>query len=1062
MNDKKELAKMESLSSDPLFRSPDVLKHIDRVVNKSYFQSLQGCSIQPCGDNAIDFAESNCFFPICKIVLNKKDNNIQKLASVYAGACGIHANLSMIIRGYENGEAELFLGVCNENNRINGAYPKAKGLLDSFVGNFPGCRDSRTKLLNQEETRVLQNKCFDLDYSSVACVSCIASRKEKGDTQPGDVTQGLEKVIETLSGQNYSIVILANPISSEEIERIKGELEYLYTSLSVYSKIQISSNWSTAKSISESYTNSISNGINQTNSATLNIGKSNTHSDSTSEYGGTSVGGNAYGLSSGFSSGNSHGESYGESNSFGRAVSETISKSQNQSVGETKTENDTLTLGETLQLSVENKTISEILKRIDEQLQRIQRGKGLGMFAAATYILSPSVFQARSAASTYKAVVSGSSTELECSAINVWSGKEFTEILAYLKQLRHPLFDIKQGDGNINQTVTPAVLTTSEELSILMGLPHDKVNGIPVRESVAFERNITRMNNYNNRTQFNLGKVYYLEHEEQSDVSLDLDSLTMHCLVSGTTGSGKSNTVYGLLNNALSVKSDLHFLVIEPVKGDYKTVFGHMDDVEVYGTNESITKLLRINPFRFRKEIHVLEHIDYLISIFNVCWPMEAAMPSVLKQAVERAYEISGWDLRKSKNEFSDKIFPTFSDVFKCINQIMDESEYSEENKGNYKGALCTRLEELTTGTNSLIFTSNDLSDEDLFDKNVIIDLSRLGSTETKSLIMGLFIIRLKEYRQSTTNTISSGLKHITVLEEAHNLLKRTSTEQSLNTANMTGKAVEMISNSLAELRSSGEGFIIVDQAPGLLDLSAIRNTNTKIILRLPEASDRELTGHAMSLSSDQIEELAKLPTGIAAVYQNDWLGSVLTQIPYYPIHESIYCRPDTNMVDDRDIIDSLGYACVQPGINDLEGWFGKYITDRNDCYVQFPIIGDELQNLFKLSLGGETKYYLCKYQVNNMKVRSKVRSSIVYSLFNFRDVMGKVINKKSVPALRVSIINNLVPSIKEWDAISIDRLIEILLVEHSKFDDRIQEIANKFDDYFTKKYLMGDDSSHV
>ena len=40
-------------------------------------------------------------------------------------------------------------------------------------------------------------------------------------------------------------------------------------------------------------------------------------------------------------------------------------------------------------------------------------------------------------------------------------------------------------------------------------------------------------------------------------------------------------------------------------------------------------------------------------------------------------------------------------------------------------------------------------------------------------------------------------------------------------------------------MRSWGEGFVIVDQSPGLLDLSVMRNT--KIILRLPEAGDREL-----------------------------------------------------------------------------------------------------------------------------------------------------------------------------------------------------------------------------
>lgn len=75
---------------------------------------------------------------------------------------------------------------------------------------------------------------------------------------------------------------------------------------------------------------------------------------------------------------------------------------------------------------------------------------------------------------------------------------------------------------------------------------------------------------------------------------------------------------------------------------------------------------------------------------------------------------------------------------------------------------------------------------------------------------------------------MNTELRHITVLKEAHNILRRTSFEQSSEGSNLTGKSVEMISNAIAEMRTYGEGFIIVDQAPGLLDMSAIRNTNTK------------------------------------------------------------------------------------------------------------------------------------------------------------------------------------------------------------------------------------------
>jgi len=98
---------------------------------------------------------------------------------------------------------------------------------------------------------------------------------------------------------------------------------------------------------------------------------------------------------------------------------------------------------------------------------------------------------------------------------------------------------------------------------------------------------------------------------------------------------------------------------------------------------------------------------------------------------------------------------------------------------------------------------------------------------------MGILFMKLNEYRIANKLQSNSNLKHVTILEEAHNLLKRTSSEQSADSSNLAGKSVEMISNAIAEMRTYGEGFIIADQAPGLLDMSVIRNTNTKICLRL-------------------------------------------------------------------------------------------------------------------------------------------------------------------------------------------------------------------------------------
>ena len=320
---------------------------------------------------------------------------------------------------------------------------------------------------------------------------------------------------------------------------------------------------------------------------------------------------------------------------------------------------------------------------------------------------------------------------------------------------------------------------------------------------------------------------------------------------------------------------------MEPAKGEYKCEFGNLEGVHVFGTNPYTSALLKVNPFAFHEKIHILEHLDRLIEIFNACWEMYAAMPAILKSAIEKAYTDKGWDLLNSVYvRPGQPAFPTFADVLRILPKIISSTSYSSDSKGDYTGALVTRVQSLTNGITGQIFCDNyAIEDRVLFDKNTIIDLSRLGSNETKSLIMGVLVMRLNEYRMANAVGSNNRLRHVTVLEEAHNLLKCVSKDQGQQSANVVGKSVEMICNSIAEMRTYGEGFIIADQSPTSVDAAAIKNTNTKIVMRLPEKSDCEAMGNSLGLNDEQIMDLTKLPVGVGAVLQNNWLGTVLCHV---------------------------------------------------------------------------------------------------------------------------------------------------------------------------------------
>ena len=634
--------------------------------------------------------------------------------------------------------------------------------------------------------------------------------------------------------------------------------------------------------------------------------------------------------------------------------SSTVERSNAHSTNEQHSNGTTDTHGtvRTQQIEVCNKAVEELLTRIDEQIKRTKESEDYGCYSCAAYFLSSRPSKALLAANTYRSLMIGEGSSVESGAVNLWQDRaSVTAMREYLKRFTHPVFARQLWENEADSLFyTAGTLVSGRELPMHLGLPTRSVHGLPIIEHAEFGRNVPD-EAMPDEDKMNLGKIYHMGKEESANLILNRQAMASHTFITGSTGTGKSNAVYHLLDE-ITKNGQTTFLVVEPAKGEYKNVFGNCTDVQVFGTNPRETPLLRMNPFAFPENIHILEHIDRLVEIFNACWPMYAAMPAVLKDAIERSYQKVGWDLRNSESEKG--IFPTFFDLLDILPGVIEESHYSKDTQSDYVGALCTRVKSLTNGIYGSVLCAEDaLSDAEMFDQNVIVDLSRVGSMETKSLLMGILVMKLQEYRMCSSG-MNSRLRHVTVLEEAHNLLRKTSAEQSQEGANLQGKSVEMLANAIAEMRTYGEGFIIADQAPGLLDMSVIRNTNTKIILRLPDEEDRKLVGKSAALKEAQIDELSKLPLGVAAVYQNEWPEAVLCKIEAYPMPENAVYHKPSKMPHEINAEFVFGQLAVgkelEPlSISEMEQlklWLKRHETvlkPEDDRYLERVFAGGEL-----------------------------------------------------------------------------------------------------------------------
>lgn len=817
----------------------------------------------------------------------------------------------------------MYIGIaCGERDKLSTQFQTLQG---SFLGSFPGARLS---LLDTEKNEELLNSVFGEPGIRIAAVSALsASKADLGDSKGQGY--GFEHLTDGMYGKPFTMLLLSEAAAKEELRRTRQSCEAMYTELFPYREYTVSLNKggsvTSTKSLNTTKSESVSAAENVTANESYGESKSRSHTGSADErmeenraknqllgtalsltaiMTGLGVGrkkmhplqGLFYGgsissilssaqtlLGEGQSAGTqtegdskSHGISYSEGRSAsyqeGFAVAEGISGSMADSASRT------------IQMRCENCSVEGLLEMLKEQIHRLQHIEEIGGFYCAAYFVAGDDATALTAANLYRSQLGRSGSLGQKNAVNLWSKPDKIEdICEYLKRCSHPLFYFERRPGY--PIFTAAALVSADEMSIYAVLPRKSLSGLPVSVRAEFARDVIRSGlddteagaNSGMDSMIEVGNIFHMGKMEHAKVYLLKDDLSGHMFVAGTTGMGKSRFCYGLLESLR--KKAVKFMVIEPAKGEYRHVLGGYEDVHVFGTNPDLSSLLKINPFSFPEGIHVNEHIDRLLEIFNSCWPMYAAMPQVLKEGMETVYRQCGYDLVTGRIK-GRRRFPSFAALLKVLPVIIRQSEFSGEVQGNYIGSLVTRVKSLTAGLYGSIFTEYEIDAPALFDQNVLIDISRIGSGETKALIMGILIMKLQEYRMSRTH-MNTPLSHVTVLEEAHHLL-RAAAPASAEGVSLRAMSLEMITNAIAEMRTYGEGFIIADQSPALMDPAVIRNTNTKVIFKLPEQSDRQIAGTAMALTSEQIAELARLEKGTAAILQSGWDNALLAKIRYF------------------------------------------------------------------------------------------------------------------------------------------------------------------------------------
>ncbi|MGM9511639.1 ATP-binding protein [Larkinella sp. GY13] len=248
-----------------------------------------------------------------------------------------------------------------------------------------------------------------------------------------------------------------------------------------------------------------------------------------------------------------------------------------------------------------------------------------------------------------------------------------------------------------------------------------------------------------------------------------------------------------------------------------------------------------------------------------------------------------------SKRVQTDRTMISF---YNFISDYIDGQNWDAKFKQEIHGVLTRRIASLTKDLFGEIFCPelwsakpNDPTIQDTIASitgghSCIIELDEVPENEEKALLMAFLLTYLYESRTNRPSNDPASPYHITLIEEAHRLLKRSaqsvvSSEEGASQGS-AGKAVSLFTDMLAEIRAKKEGIFIIEQSPSELVADVIKNTNLKIMHKLQDKLDRDYLGNSMNMDDRQKQFASTLNPGEALIFDGQLVNPLLVQIKQF------------------------------------------------------------------------------------------------------------------------------------------------------------------------------------
>ena len=342
---------------------------------------------------------------------------------------------------------------------------------------------------------------------------------------------------------------------------------------------------------------------------------------------------------------------------------------------------------------------------------------------------------------------------------------------------------------------------------------------------------------------------------------LKSDRLKEHILVSGRSGSGKTNLTFILMQGIMA--RGIKVLALDWKRG-YRDLLALQPDLRVYTIGRDVAPF-RFNPLIPPAGCEPNVWIKLIVDVIASAYLGGEGVISLLIAGLDQLYRGAG------VYSGAPSRWPTIVDLLDWLRTVKLRGRAAMWQASAERILLAMTYGEF----GAVVNTQSNAHIHGLLDYNVVLEMDGLSSNSDRTMFSEALTLYL--YRFRLAQGPQRQLTNLIVLEEAHNLLLQRATEARES----------VLENSIRMVRQYGIGYVFVDQSASMLSKVAFANSYATIALSQKLRSDVQAISSAMNLTDEQKQALNTLRVGTAVVrVADEHPEPFLVRVPLCPVDE--------------------------------------------------------------------------------------------------------------------------------------------------------------------------------